>query len=665
MSRENSLSSEETPDPPSTISLFELTSPYPPHMEADVPDITSDIDEVPDQSSDEWDEKALTPTIVDSRTPAAPPVLENPPFRGDEKLQNGFDIVLGVLEHMGPLKFAAAVFGPNLSGLFICNFRLDGEMDDCSWECGKTLTELRRLGEKLQRDKNLRGLGTSVPPLPEKKHHSVITDQEAVVQRDMVTEFVRAMFTNVVFLGYPSVLNTFDVPGIVRTKIDTFAKLYQTPLLSTYLNKEGGKIKNWKRRWVVLYPDFTLRYYDSQNEETGGGKGFRGMVDIQALNKIYHHKIDEKHFFVLILKYRWQEKDHPREYKFETSDSSVQNTWLRAVTLLRDGDLSKYIPEVTELDAGTRNSLEAMRSRKSPSSVILEQEKLSNIKLLAKLGEMRVEQDNFNANDRVEREEFAREQQKLEDDWNDLRPNLEDAKKALGLGQESIQLLKRDLKAETARWEKRMEEAEEKVRTERLKYNLRTGIKPLPIMPKPKKRKNTIVENTAPFAFGDQLDMYTSPTVMRRRDIWFVMIDGNPYLEWTDLSEGLDAPSATRMHIAKVEQEDDSHSFTVRSAKKNKKVTLVTTSAEDCKKWVRTINNGLGVFPDDSYEEKEEVKSEVVNCDLFAVDIDSGDLFPANYCDYYARKNGAPNPNCDVGDIPKSDNLVLVGQKFG
>jgi len=649
MSRRSSLASEGTPDAPSTAPPLDLGSAYPP---------TSCMDEHPNHTSDEESNEKLSLKIVDTRTPAAPPVLEPVSARRNDQLQKGFDVVLGVLRKMGPLKFALGVFGPDISGIFSFHFRLKGDLNECTWECNKTLADLRRLGERIQKDKNIRGLGTSVPPLPEKKSHS---EYNNLAEREMVAEFVRAMFTNIVFLGYPWVLNTFGVPGIVRTRIDTFAKLYQTPLLSTWLNKEGGKYKNWKRRWVVLYPDFTLRYYDSENEETGGGKGFRGMVDIQALDRIQHHKSDatKKYIFVLILKHSWQENINPREYRFETTESSVQSIWVRAVTILKDGELSKYVPEITGLDAETLRNIENARMmRKNPSALILEQEKLSNVRLLAKLGEMRLEQDNFTANDRFAKQEFEREQQKLEDDWNNLRPNLEAARKALTAGKESIHNLKRQLKAETESCMREMEEAENLVQKARLKYYLRTGIKPVPSLPgQGTKRKITIVENTAPSAFGGQLDMYTSPTVMRRRDIWFVMIEGSPFLEWTDLSPGLDADSATRMQIGDVSfgpaEEDGEHlSFTVRAAKKNKQVNLVTISHEECHKWVRTIKNGLGLSDSSCEDEKEDLKEEKCpdNSSLFVPNLEiSGDVLLAE--EKHSEKNLEHNPTFEAGNL--------------
>lgn len=631
MSRNRQVS-EGTPDAPSTAPPLDLGSSYPPTSSMDEHrHHTSDAHHTSDEESNEKD--ALP--VVDTRKPAAPPFLEPVSDSRNDKLQKGFDVVLGVLRNMGPLKFNLGVFGPDLSGVFTFHFRLQRDTNKCTWECNKTLADLRRLAERLQKDRNIRGLGTSIPPLPEKKS---LTDLSNLAQRETVFEFVRAMFTNIVFLGYPEVLNTFGVPGIVRTRIDTFAKLYQTPLLSTWLNKEGGKYKTWKRRWVVLYPDFTLRYYDSENEETRGGKGFRGMVDIQALDKIHYHKIDatKKWIFGLVLKHSWKEMTHPREYKFETTEYSVQRVWVRAVTLLKDGELSKYIPKITRLDAETFRRIEEARMvRKNPSALILQKEKKSNDRLLEKLGEMRQEQDNFTANDRLAKQEFEREQQKLEDEWNNLRPNLEAANKALTAGKESIHNLKRQLKGETELCMKDMEEAENLVQQARLKYNLRTGIKPVPLLPnKGSKRKITIIENTAPAALGGQLDMYTSPTLMRRRDIWFVMIDGSPFLEWTDLAPGSDADCATRMQIGDVSfgptEEGENRSFTVRSAKKNKQVNLVTLTDEECHKWVRTIKNGLGLSVSSTEDEKEDLKEEQLPDNFSPPDLEiSGDIFPA------------------------------------
>jgi len=623
MSRRDSQVSEETPDAPSTAPPLDLGSSYPP---------TSCMDEHPHHTSDEESNEKDSLKVIDTRTPAAPPFLEPVSDSRNDELQKGFDVVLGVLRNMGPLKFALGVFGPDLSGIFTFHFRL--QKDECFWECNKTLADLRRLAERIQKDRILRGLGTSVPPLPEKKSQ---TDLSNLAQREIVFEFVRAMFTNIVFLGYPWVLNTFGVPGIVRTRIDTFAKLYQTPLLSTWLNKEGGKYKTWKRRWVVLYPDFTLRYYDSENEETRGGKGFRGMVDIQALDKIHYHKRDatKKWIFGLVLKHSWQEKTLPREYKFETTEYSVQRIWVRAVKLLRDGELSRYIPKISRLDAETFRRIEEARlTRRNPSALILQQEKQSNDRLLEKLGEMRQEQDNFTANDRLAKQEFEREQQKLEDEWNNLRPNLEAARKALTAGKEGIHNLKRQLKADTELCLKDMEEAEKLVQQARLKYNLRTGINPVPLLPnKGSKRKITIIENTAPAALGGQLDMYTSPTLLRRRDIWFVMIDGSPFLEWTDLAPGMDADCATRMQIGGVSfgptEEGEHRSFTVRSAKKNKQVNLVTLTDEECYKWVRTIKNGLGLSVSSCEDEKEDLKEEKLPDNYIMPDLEiSGDIFP-------------------------------------
>merc|ERR1719427_83326 len=86
------------------------------------------------------------------------------------------------------------------------------------------------------------------------------------------------------------------------------------------------------------------------------------------------------------------------------------------------------IEEASGLSGVMRASFMKGRFRR-PSQIQLEKEKESNIKLLAKLSEMREEEDNFEENQKKEQEDYEREQKKIEDEWNDLKVNIAAAKK--------------------------------------------------------------------------------------------------------------------------------------------------------------------------------------------------------------------------------------------
>lgn len=618
------------------------------------------VDEPANQSSEEEDE-ALMPLRheVDTRTPAAPPGLSTTRSIEEKEFDQGFNKIVNSLRGRHQLKFTVGLSYTDVEGNFRCSFQFTCGSDSCDWDCIKNIEDFYKLRERLQQDKSIAGLSKSIPPLPAKrsrvKQYSIGARQSKIepgtkeTKRGMLLQFVRKMVTNMVFLEHPVMLATLEVPTLVCAKIDDFAKVYQTPILTSWLRKQGGKRKNWKRRWVVLYPDYTIRYYLGKDENTNTGKGYRGMIDLQALIRIQYYKRDtmksKGHCFGLVLKHWWEVDEHPREYLFETDEFQVQLVWMNGITKLMEGSLSRYCPVFRESDIPVR-----INTKQKLQMSTLEEEKDSNIKLLAKLSELRNQRDNFEATDKKEQEEFEREHQKLEDEFIDLRPKLESAKNALDAAKENIKKMKREIEDKNQKYEEKMEEVESRILKERQTYNLRTlessGVK---------RRRRTVIENTAPQALGGHLDMVTKThgKGKRRCDVWFLQIAGIPYLEWADLSKETDTISATRMQISDVveglslyqsqptlkemgvrlskralnetgekipewnvlsvdwrpsdDQKEEARAFTVTSLNQKKEVTFITDSTKECQKWLRTLRNGLGfedIRIDEDYKEE-------------------------------------------------------------
>jgi len=297
---------------------------------------------------------------------------------------------------------------------------------------------------------------------------------------------------------------------------------------------------------------------------------------------------------------------------------------------LRDGQLNTYIPTFTimdeTLDETTVNLTGSMRASfmkdrfRRASQIQLEKEKESNIKLLTKLSEMREEQDNFEENQKKEQEEYEREQRKIEDEWNDLKVSMAAAEKTLKRETESLETIKGTIKKDERKCEAELENAEQKVQKERRRFNLRspkfnvndteeTGSSKM-------RRRRTVIENTAPSAHAGVLGMLTGDSEPRDRDVWYLTISGSPFMEWADVSDQLNPPSATRMRIAKVfngKREFQGRAFVVHSARKDKKITFITSKPTECQKWIRTIKNGLGLLSDSehAYIDEAETKVEV------------------------------------------------------
>jgi len=588
-----------------------------------------DMDELPVASSSSEDDRNEEEEKYggDDRVPLAAPDIVRELSAEALLLDKQFNLVLGNLEKTEPLKFSVFISDPNAKGAYGFGFRLDTSMlgaGQCLWECVRTVSDLQKLAEKLQKDKHIRGMGYSVPPLREKKSKGRNSFVLGFSQRTLIVQFVRQMFTNFIFLGHSMVLNLFDVPSIVRTKIDTLARIHQTPLKSSSLNKQGWNVKSWKKRWVALYPDFTLKYYE--NGKDGVGTGFRGMVDIQAMYRIDHMKV-EKARFSLILKSEWQAKERNRVYKFETPDLELRDTWIEALRKLRDGQLNQYIPEFTLMDdsmeetavnlsGSMRASFMKDRFRRA-SQIQLEKEKESNIRLLTKLSEMREEQGNFEENQKKEQEEYEREQRKIEDEWNDLKVSMAAAKKTLQRESMSLKKIEREIEEGEKKCAAQLESAEKQVQKERRRFNLRSSkfnVKVAQSGSSNMRRRRTVIENTAPSVYAGVLGMLTGESEPRDRDVWYLTISGAPFMEWADVSDQLNPPSATRMKIAQVfngNRKFQGRAFVVHSARKDKKITFITSKPTECQKWIRTIKNGLGLLSDSEHEYVEETETKV------------------------------------------------------
>jgi len=591
-----------------------------------------DVDELPvDTSSTEDDgSEDFKEYGGDDRVPLAAPDMKRDISEGAVLLDKQFSLVLQNLQKREAMKFNAFISDPNNKGAYGFRFRLETSMlgaQQCSWECIRSIADLTKLSDRLQKDKHIRGMGYSVPPLRENRSNRSSSFQVGSGQRRLVVQFVRQMFTNFVFLGHSMVLNTFEVPGPVRTKIDTLARLHQTPLISSYLNKQGWNVKSWRKRWFVLYPDFTLRYYESEND--GIGIGFRGMVDIRAMDQINHKKIEktESQRFSLILQSDWQQTQRARVYKFETPDRELRDTWIEALRKLKDGELSAYIPEFSIMDALSieetatlsgvmRASFMKGRFRRA-SQIQLEKEKESNLRLLAKLSEMREEQDNFEENQKKEQEEYEREQRKIEDEWSDLKVNMAAAKKTLQREQMSLKTIEREIREGEKKWQTTFENAEKQVHKERLRFNLRSATFAVDISAtssKNMKRRRTVIENSAPSVHAGVLGMLTGESEQRKRDVWYLTVSSIPFLEWADVTDQLNPPTATRMQIAEVfpgKRVFQGRAFVVRSARKDKLITFITEKPSECQKWIRTIKNGLGLLSDSDHEDIDEVETKV------------------------------------------------------
>jgi len=596
----------------------------------------ADVDEVAVISSSDEDISEYGDNDVkmgeDDRVPVAPPEMKRQVTDEDVQLEKQFGKVLYNMKQEEILKFSVYIANTKNDKygfrIRLTNQKLkDGE---CVWECVRSVLELNRLAQKLQKDKSIRGIGYSVPPLPGKKLK--VKNEVMDSDFDMVVMFARKMFTNLVFLKHSMVLNTFEVPAVVRTKIDSMARIHQMPLLSAYMNKQGWNVKNWKKRWFVLYPDFTLRYYESKSKENDGGTGFRGLVDIQDVDKIDHHKKGEgknqSFRLYLSLKSDWEKTQRPRVYKFDTDEVDIRGRWIKALTMLRDGELAKFIPEFTLQDMPTVEELAGLSKRELRGSFMhkrvsrisqiqIKKERESNVKLLSKLSEMREARDTFEENQKKEQEQYEREQRKLEDELSDLKVKLDAVMKSHEREQEILMTLQQELGEKEKKLEENLQDAKKQVEKERVRFNLKTAVFNRQVgQPTLRKRTRTLVENSAPTAYAGRLLMLTGESEKRKRDVWYILISNVPFMEWADLSVGFDPHSATRMQIAEVlpgKSEYRGRAFVVRSSKKDKEITFITQKVSECQKWIRTIKNGLGLWSDSEYDfsDREDVKLDI------------------------------------------------------
>ena len=53
------------------------------------------------------------------------------------------------------------------------------------------------------------------------------------------------------------------------------------PLREGWLVKQGGAIKNWKKRWFVVYPDFTIDYLEKQGGKKKGDINLDGYSVVE------------------------------------------------------------------------------------------------------------------------------------------------------------------------------------------------------------------------------------------------------------------------------------------------------------------------------------------------------------------------------------------------
>jgi len=624
------------------------------------------VDEPANQSTEEeGDDLMPIKHEVDTRVPAAPPGLKSTRSTEEKEFDQGFVEIVNSLRGRHQLKFSVGL-SEIVEGRFRCWLQFTCGFDSCEWDCIKHIDDFCKLKDRLLQDRAIAGLYKSIPPLPGKRKQFSMVGRQSKAEttteetdRGLLLNFVRKMFTNMVFLEHPVMLATLEVPTLVCAKIDDLAKLYQTPILASHLRKQGGKRKNWKRRWVILYPDYTIRYYLDKDEQTNHGKGYRGMIDLQALIRIqYYKRVRSKgHCFGLVLKHWWEKDEHPREYLFETDEFQVQVVWMKAISKLMEGPLQRYCPSFKESDMPVR-----LNTRRELRISTLEEHKDSHTKLLVKLLELRNQRDNYEATDKKEQEEFEREHQKLEDEYIDLKAKLERAKNALDTAKENIKKNKREIEDKNQKYEEKIEEVESKILKERQTYYLRTLASPSV----KRGRRRTVIENTAPQALGGHLDMVTKfigQGRSRKCDVWFLQIAGIPYLEWADLSQDRDTTSATRMMISDVveglstslptlkqmgvrlskqvsietgekvpewnvlsvdwrptdKQKEEARAFCVTSVNKKKEVTFLTDSTKECQKWIRTIRNGLGIddigIDSDYKEENADYESSAMMAD--------------------------------------------------
>merc|ERR1719233_2806043 len=231
---------------------------------------------------------------------------------------------------------------------------------------------------------------------------------------------------------------------------------------------------------------------------------------------------------------------------------------------------------------------------------------------------MREEQNNFEENQKKEQEEYEREQRKIEDEWNDLKVSMATAKKTLQRESMSLKKLEREIEQGEKKCAAQLENAEKEVQKERRRFNLRSPKFNVNVAEEAEsskmRRRRTVIENTAPSVHAGVLGMLTGDSEPRDRDVWYLTISGLPFMEWADVSDQLNPPSATRMQIAKVfngKRDFKGRAFVVHSARKDKKITFITSKPTECQKWIRTIKNGLGLLSDSEHEYMDEAETKV------------------------------------------------------
>lgn len=208
------------------------------------------------------------------------------------------------------------------------------------WTVRRTFKEFQVFHANLILNENYRGI--NLPKLPERKtgnFQGTIEDYLSLKRKEY-TEYLNSILRRSFLLGSKSVQEFIDAPTKIRRLAKHISQYQSIPLRSGQMKKEGEKVRNWKSRYFVLFPNYLLRYYESQKTYRDGMSP-KGSIDLTLARKIlvYDESLNPFSFGI---------STPQRIWKIQCEKQSERDEWVVALRqLLQSEDSNAYIPDYT------------------------------------------------------------------------------------------------------------------------------------------------------------------------------------------------------------------------------------------------------------------------------------------------------------------------------
>ena len=217
------------------------------------------------------------------------------------------------------------------------------------WTIQKTFKEFQIFNANLILNENYRGI--NLPKLPERKtgnFQGTISDY-LTLKRKEYTEYLNSILRRSFLLGSRNVQDFIQAPTKIRAFAKHIAQYQSIPLRSGQMKKEGEKVRNWKSRYFVLFPNYLLRYYESQKTYRDGIAP-KGSIDLTLARKIlvYDESLNPFSFGI---------STPQRIWRIQCEKQNERDEWVVALRqLLQSENSNAYIPDYSENIANLNSS---------------------------------------------------------------------------------------------------------------------------------------------------------------------------------------------------------------------------------------------------------------------------------------------------------------------